>query len=159
MSRRHLIWKVVNFLMSRALFVTGQVFAPYSRIGITRVRNTRIFVCPLWLWLRKTLCLQIRYTVPAFSILVATSSQLSQFALPDLLGVREICHIFQCKVLESDRCLVCCFQVVSNCKYFGFLHKNGHAPTTACPIQYIQHVLEFTSCFCIQCQVVKCSPP
>ena len=33
MSRRHLIWKVVNFLMS--LFVTGQVSAPYRRIDIT----------------------------------------------------------------------------------------------------------------------------
>ena len=144
MSRRYIIWEVVNFPMS--FLVTGLVSAPYNRTNITRVWNTHILVALLRFWLRKTSLLHIWYIVPAFLIFMVIS--LSTF--PDCSTVlpRYSSSHLPMHSPEGDGCLIC-FQVVSSFECLAF------STLTACFIQYNQHVVEFTPCFCSQCQVIS----
>ena len=134
-----------------SFLVTGQVSKPYNRVDITRVRNTHILICLLRLWLRRPFFISGTLSQLSQS-LWPFLSLLSHFAAPDFLDMECYSHL-QYTALEGDSCLVC-FQVISNCEYLSLLHIAGHAPMPACSIQYIQHVLEFTSCFCSQCQVI-----
>ena len=131
MSRRCLIWKVVNFPMS--LLVTGQVSAPYNRTNITRVRNAHILVALKRFWLRKTFLLHIWYSVPAFSILLITS-------FPTFPDCSTVVPIYEKLFTSSNtRPSYYVFDMLPGgiqLWVLWFLHIDGHPPTTACYIQY-----------------------
>ena len=131
MSRRHLMWKVLSFLMSCC--VTGHASAPCRGIGITNVRRTRSLVVLLRLRLRNTFHLHIWYTVPAFFSVTITSLS-TLLVWPTSTGF----HFLQLLVFEFQWWLVVCH---THCEDLCPLPIDVHAPSLTCLVQGGNHML------------------